>query len=254
MKFLSEAEQLGIVDALGARRRAISLLLVAGERPMARAVLGQLRLDLGRPPVSEGLAVHVDRRLPAVRRRRRRRPPDPRAPPVHDAAPRRHRPARVRSAVGALAVVRPRAQRLGARLGQRAYPPPRHAAAHLLAARHRPRGRAEALRLPARRVPVRRAAARGLRRRHRPLRRDPRRRGEHPRGDRVPEDAVRRRPADQRPHPDRPHATPRPRPQTPDNPRPERRRKPLQQLVRRWRGRIRASKLRPNRDGVSGGP
>ena len=54
-KFLSEAEQLGIVDALGARPGDLALL-VAGERPMVRDVLGQLRLDLGRPPVSEGLA------------------------------------------------------------------------------------------------------------------------------------------------------------------------------------------------------
>ena len=125
---------------------------------MAREVLGQLRLDLGRPPVSQGLAVHVDRRLPVVRRPRRRRPPDPRAPRVHRAAPRRRRPARVRPALGAFALLRPRAQRLGARIGQRADPPSRDAAADLLAARHRPRRRAETLRLPARRVPLRRAA------------------------------------------------------------------------------------------------
>ena len=53
-KFLSEPEQLGVVDALGAQPGDL-LLLVAGERAMARSVLGQLRLDLGRPPVSEGL-------------------------------------------------------------------------------------------------------------------------------------------------------------------------------------------------------
>jgi aspartyl-tRNA synthetase len=52
-KFLSEAEQLGVIDAMGARERDI-LLLVAGKRSMAREVLGQLRLDLGRPPVGEG--------------------------------------------------------------------------------------------------------------------------------------------------------------------------------------------------------
>jgi aspartyl-tRNA synthetase len=55
VKFLSEAEQLGIVDALGARAGDL-VLLAAGERAMARHVLGQLRLDLRRPPVSEGLA------------------------------------------------------------------------------------------------------------------------------------------------------------------------------------------------------
>jgi aspartyl-tRNA synthetase len=53
-KFLSEAEQLGIVDMLGARPGDLALL-VAGDRPMVREVLGQLRLDLGRPPVTEGL-------------------------------------------------------------------------------------------------------------------------------------------------------------------------------------------------------
>ncbi len=53
-KFLSEAEQLGIVDGLGGRAGDL-LLLAAGDRAMVRDVLGQLRLDLGRPPVSEGL-------------------------------------------------------------------------------------------------------------------------------------------------------------------------------------------------------
>jgi aspartyl-tRNA synthetase len=52
-KFLTEAEQLGVVDALGARPGDL-VLIVAGERRMAREVLGRLRLDLGRPPVSEG--------------------------------------------------------------------------------------------------------------------------------------------------------------------------------------------------------
>jgi aspartyl-tRNA synthetase len=52
-KFLSEAEQLGVVDALGATAGDV-LLLVAGERRMVRSVLGTLRLDLGRPPVTEG--------------------------------------------------------------------------------------------------------------------------------------------------------------------------------------------------------
>jgi len=39
---------------LGARPGDLALL-VAGDRPMVREVLGQLRLDLGRPPVTEGL-------------------------------------------------------------------------------------------------------------------------------------------------------------------------------------------------------
>ncbi len=54
-KFLSEAEQLGVIDGVGARAGDL-VLIVAGERAMGRSVLGQLRLDLGRPPVSEGLA------------------------------------------------------------------------------------------------------------------------------------------------------------------------------------------------------
>ncbi|MDQ1461736.1 MAG: aspartyl-tRNA synthetase [Actinomycetota bacterium] len=52
-KFLSEAEQIALVDALGAVAGDL-LLIVAGKRPMVREVLGALRLDLGRPPVGEG--------------------------------------------------------------------------------------------------------------------------------------------------------------------------------------------------------
>jgi aspartyl-tRNA synthetase len=52
-KFLSESEQLALIDALGAVAGDL-LLLVAGKRAMVRDVLGTLRLDLGRPPVSEG--------------------------------------------------------------------------------------------------------------------------------------------------------------------------------------------------------
>jgi aspartyl-tRNA synthetase len=53
VKFLSEAEQLGLVDALGARPGDL-VLIAAGERATTRSVLGQIRLDLGRPPVGEG--------------------------------------------------------------------------------------------------------------------------------------------------------------------------------------------------------
>jgi aspartyl-tRNA synthetase len=45
-KFLSEAEQIGLIDALGAQPGDL-VLIVAGDRAMARSVLGQLRLDLG---------------------------------------------------------------------------------------------------------------------------------------------------------------------------------------------------------------
>jgi aspartyl-tRNA synthetase len=54
-KFLSEAEQLGVVDAMGAVEGDL-VLIAAGERRSTREVMGQLRLDLGRPPVSQGLA------------------------------------------------------------------------------------------------------------------------------------------------------------------------------------------------------
>jgi aspartyl-tRNA synthetase len=52
-KFLDEAEQIGVLDALGAVAGDL-VLIVAGKRSMVREVLGQLRLDLGRPPVGEG--------------------------------------------------------------------------------------------------------------------------------------------------------------------------------------------------------
>jgi aspartyl-tRNA synthetase len=52
-KFLSESEQLALVDTLGAETGDL-LLLVAGNRSMVREVLGALRLDLGRPPITEG--------------------------------------------------------------------------------------------------------------------------------------------------------------------------------------------------------
>jgi aspartyl-tRNA synthetase len=52
-KFLSESEQIGVLDGVGASEGDL-VLIVAGKRRMVREVLGQLRLDLGRPPVSEG--------------------------------------------------------------------------------------------------------------------------------------------------------------------------------------------------------
>ncbi|MEP6624956.1 MAG: aspartate--tRNA ligase [Acidimicrobiia bacterium] len=52
-KFLSEPEQAAIVSALSAAPGDL-ILIVAGERRRTNVVLGALRLDLGRPPVSEG--------------------------------------------------------------------------------------------------------------------------------------------------------------------------------------------------------
>ncbi|MGZ6898455.1 MAG: aspartate--tRNA ligase [Acidimicrobiia bacterium] len=52
-KFLTDPEQAGIVAALDAAPGDL-VLIVAGERRRTNTVLGTLRLDLGRPPVSEG--------------------------------------------------------------------------------------------------------------------------------------------------------------------------------------------------------
>jgi aspartyl-tRNA synthetase, bacterial type len=53
VKFLSETEQAGIVSALGAVAGDL-VLIVAGASRRTNLVLGALRLDLGRPPVTEG--------------------------------------------------------------------------------------------------------------------------------------------------------------------------------------------------------
>jgi aspartyl-tRNA synthetase len=52
-KFLSEVELAGVRSALAAEPGDL-LLLVADARPVVRHVLGLLRLELGRPPVTEG--------------------------------------------------------------------------------------------------------------------------------------------------------------------------------------------------------
>jgi aspartyl-tRNA synthetase len=52
-KFLSDDEQAGLIAALGVEVGDL-MLIVADERPMVRHVLGLLRLELGRPPVTEG--------------------------------------------------------------------------------------------------------------------------------------------------------------------------------------------------------
>ena len=70
------------------------VLVVAGERVRTCKVLGQLRLDLGQPPVSERPFRFLwITEFPLFEGSRRRRPPHRRPPPVHDAAPRRPRPA-----------------------------------------------------------------------------------------------------------------------------------------------------------------
>ena len=192
------------------------LLLVADEWMTTCEVLGHAAQ---RPRAAAGargpVPLRVGRRLPDVRGPRRRRAPEDGPPPVHPPARRRPRPARVRPDVGALEGVRPRAQRLGARLRLDPDPRARAAAADLRPARHRRGGGAAPLRLLPHAVRLRRAAPRRLRLRHRPPRRDPRRRGEHPRGHRLPEAPVRRRPHDPGPHPGRRPPAPRPRPPPP---------------------------------------
>ncbi len=53
LKFLSSEEKAALPKAMGAEPDDL-LLIVAGERPIVDRVLGQLRLELGRPPVNEG--------------------------------------------------------------------------------------------------------------------------------------------------------------------------------------------------------
>ena len=111
VKFCSEAEQLGIVDAVGACAGDL-VLIVAGERADGAQRAGPDPARPRAPARLRRIVVPVDRRLPAVRGPRRRRPADARAPCVHVAPPRRPRPARIGSLAGAVTFVRPRAQRV----------------------------------------------------------------------------------------------------------------------------------------------
>ena len=52
-RFLTDDERKGVLAATGASAGAL-VLVVADERRRAAEVLGQLRLDLGRPPIGEG--------------------------------------------------------------------------------------------------------------------------------------------------------------------------------------------------------
>ena len=87
-KFLTDQEQTALSAALGAEPGDL-LLIVADDWATTCDVLGQLRNDLGRPPVLGGpVPLRLGGRLPAVRRRRRGdRPPQARPPPLHPGAP-----------------------------------------------------------------------------------------------------------------------------------------------------------------------
>ena len=186
--------------AHGRRGRATWCFIVADDWHRTCHVLGLLRLELGRPPVTEGglqflwvvdfpLFEDVDeatgRPIPAHHPFT--------MPHVDDES-------LLDGGIDDLLKVRSQAYDLVLNgwelgLGQRPDPSAGRPAADLLAARHlRRRGPAQ-VRLPARRVPVRGTAARRVRVRHRPAGRAAGRRGEHPRGHRLPQDPDRRRPA-----------------------------------------------------------
>ena len=200
-KFLSESEQAGLSSALGAEPGDV-LLIVADEWATTCEVLGQLRNDLGRPPVHEGpyryvwvvdfpLFVGVDEATG-------------RPKPGHHPFTRVHPDDLDRLETEPL-TVRSRAYDLvlnGWELGSGLDPDPRAraATAHLQPARRQRRGGRPALRVLPEPVPVRRPAPRRVRVRHRPPGRHPRRRGQHPRGHRLPQDPVGHGPDDRRPH------------------------------------------------------
>ena len=196
VKFLSEAEQAALVSALGVSTGDL-ILVVADEWMTTCEVLGQLRNDLGRPPVYEGPYRYVwvvDFPMFVGMSE------DGHPKPAHHPFTRPHPDDIDRLETDPMSVrsrgVRPRAERMGARVGLDPHPRARAAAAHLRSPRHRRGGGQPAVRLLPHAVQVRRAAPRRLRVRARSPRRDPRGGGEHPRGDRVPEDAVGCRPDD----------------------------------------------------------
>ena len=167
-KFLSDDELAGIRSALAAEAGDL-VLLVADERHVVRHVLGLLRLELGRPPVTEG-GLHflwvVD--FPLFEGLGDDGSPVPGPPPVHDAPPRRRRPADVRRPADLLQV-RSQAYDLvlnGWELGSGSVRIHRSDVQQRIFGLlgHRRGGGAGEVRLPARRLPLRRAAARRLRR------------------------------------------------------------------------------------------
>ena len=199
-KFLSDDEQ----------RRCSSRLARGRRRPAA-----DRRRRVGRPPArcsARCATTSAARRCTRARTAtcgsstsrcssastRRPGSPKPGHHPFMPAAPRRPRPVRDRSDVGALAWPTTSCSTAGSSVRARS-----GSTSPSCSAGSSPRS-ASATRRPTRKFgfflnpfELRRTAARRVRVRHRPARRDPRRRGEHPRGHRLPEDAVGHRPDDQ---------------------------------------------------------
>ena len=147
LKFLSEAEQLGIVDTLGAHPGDL-LLVAAGprrrRRPRARHACGSS--SAARRCTRAGCSSCGSSTSRCSRRSTTTGGPIPAHHPFtmphpDDLEILAHGTGEDLLG-GPLPRLRPRAQRLGARLGQRADPPARRAAPDLLAARHLRRGRA----------------------------------------------------------------------------------------------------------------
>ena len=176
------------------------VLVVADEHRLACAVLGQLRVDLGGRPVSEGPYRYlwvVD--FPMFDGEDESGTPvaahHPFTMPHPDDIDRLESdPTSVRSQAYDLVL---NGWELGSgsvRIHRAGHPEP-----GVRRTGHRRGGGAVPLRVPARRLPVRRPAARRVRRGPRPVGGHLRRGGQHPRGDRLPEDPVRIGPDDRRP-------------------------------------------------------
>ena len=162
-----------------------------GQLATACEVLGTLASAIGAPPWPRARIDTCGSSTSPCSRVGTDGKPQAGPPPVHHALSRGPAAAGDGPAGRALPGLRPGAQRVGARVGQRAYPQPGHAGAGVRRAGHRRRGGRAALRVPAGRIPLRGAAARRVRRRDRPAGGHPGGRGEHPRGDRLPQDPVR---------------------------------------------------------------
>ena len=195
-KFLSDDERAAIAQRLDAAPGDV-LFIVADRAPVAADVLGLLRLELAERFDLAARDRHdllwvVD--FPMFEQ-------DPETgtwDPLHHPFTAPEGDLDGDPGALALARLRPRVRRAGARRRFDPHQPRRRAAQGARAAAHRARGGAGALRVPARRARVRRAAARRDRVRDRPHRGAHRRARVDPRGHPVPQDGERHRPPDRR--------------------------------------------------------